>query len=185
MGRDERRKEKTKKRSVSPLFRFSQEKRPYQRLEICCCDCDIISCSTPACQDWGGQRRVDLDTCVLSASRRNRSPGFFSTGICPHHRCVFFLCQVFVSLLRVDLMHVLSRVWCQRQNKHLVKKSSTFRGITVVGGLCKHLCLSFTARSGDIQWYILALHVPECSSPCDAPNPSVYRAPHITLHFYG
>lgn len=32
---------------------LSQGGRPYQRLEICCCDCDIISCPTPACQDQG------------------------------------------------------------------------------------------------------------------------------------
>lgn len=47
MGWDER----GRQRGWLSLPCLTLPERPYQRLEICCCDGDIISCLTPACQD--------------------------------------------------------------------------------------------------------------------------------------
>lgn len=52
MGRDESANESTKTGDLSLLALLSQDQRPYQCLAICSCDCDIISCSTFACQDY-------------------------------------------------------------------------------------------------------------------------------------
>lgn len=55
------------------LGSFSQGGRPYQRLEICCCDCDIISCPVKI----RGPNLWFRHLVALSTNRRDRSPGFF------------------------------------------------------------------------------------------------------------
>lgn len=123
MELDERKKENFQWFSVSPLFRFPIEGGPYQRLEICCCECDITS--------WSRHLAV--------LSTRNK------VRVIPQLISVYTTDVVFVwgisgSLKRgfkVCFEQHVTLCGTKRENKGLVKKVCTFRDVSAgLLGLC-------------------------------------------------
>lgn len=177
MGQDEKRKEKDKEAICLSLVSLSQEEQPYQCLEICCCVCDIISCSTPPCRDLGELVGWLIWTLVFSQQARRN----FSLTICLHHR------RVFVSgICGSPKSGFMFWVACGAKGKISILWSKAVHSRTLqLSWESVHLYACFSLFVQVPLMIDFDIICPQMFISCDTANPSACGVPHITLHFYG
>ena len=176
-----------KRRQRADLSRLSlsQGERPYQRLEICCCDCDIISCPGPGPVKIRGASGLWFRHLVVSFNKQKAKNTRFlpPVGVCLHHRCVF-VWGISGCLYREGLRRVLSSVsvcaalqkrlgfcgerLCTRGHSNRVKGN-----VCMCVHVCTRLSLFIQVLSSDASW-----HVPQMLLAFNCPSISVLGSLH-------